>query len=744
MTIGMRASSSSWASYLLGDVDDALATLELAREHLPFFVSQVEHAEYVFHAALILASAGGRARGAERGALLARIRPLEATLGMWSESCPENFRHKHALVLAELGRLDGGRPEHFYLQAIEGAAREGFLQDQAVAQELCARHSLAQGQRHLAAQFFSGAIDAYARWGAPAKFALLQDELARLALPTLHRWGTRSPPTGNGSGLDLLTAFKAAETLSSEVTLDGLLEKMLRICVEAAGARRASLLVERDGQVHLEARFDAEHDTLAVHAHAGLCTAELVSEAIVRQTLKSGEEVVLGNAAEAGAFTRDAYVLAHTSKSILSMAVRHRDHIKAVLFLENELSTDAFTHERLEMLRLLLSQAAISLENARLYDSLRANERLLRDFFEGMPIGVYVLDTRGRAVFANRRATEIAGVAFEPDARVEDVALAYQVYRAGTDQLYPTSRLPVMRALKGEAAMVDDMEIRRPDRSVPVAAWGTPIRGADGAVHYALVAFQDISAQRAMEANRAQLEARLHQAQRLESLGRLAGGIAHDFNNLLMPIMLSSDLALQELPADSPIREELAQVYGAAEQAAALTRELLAFGRQQALEMHELDLNGELQGFARMFRRIVRDDIELELRLDPELGKINGDASQLQRVFMNLGLNAVDAMPHGGRITLETENEPTSQEAVLRITDTGQGMDRETLARIFEPLFTTKPPGKGTGLGLPTVYGIVTQHGGHIDVHSERGKGTTFDIQLPLRRAFFEGRPLEG
>jgi signal transduction histidine kinase len=279
--------------------------------------------------------------------------------------------------------------------------------------------------------------------------------------------------------------------------------------------------------------------------------------------------------------------------------------------------------------------------------------------------------------------------------------------------------------------MMDDLEIRRPDRVTPVAAWGTPIRGEDGGVRYALIAFQDISEQRAMEATRAQLESRLHQTQRLESLGRLAAGLAHDFNNLLMPVVVCSELALEDLDPDSSAHEQVLQVHEAAEQAAKLTRQLLAFGRKQSLDLRDLDLNTELQGFARIFRRLVRNDIQVELHLDPELGKISGDPVQLQRVLMNLGLNAADAMPQGGRITFETANVPAGSEAALRVIDTGLGMDQQTLARIFEPFFSTKEAGTGTGLGLPTVYGIVAQHGGHIDVQSERGKGTTFDIQFP-------------
>ena len=295
--------------------------------------------------------------------------------------------------------------------------------------------------------------------------------------------------------------------------------------------------------------------------------------------------------------------------------------------------------------------------------------------------------------------------------------------------------------------MADDIEIRRADRTVPLAVWGTPIYGRDGTVRYAIVVFQDIGPQRAAEGERRRLEEQLRRAERLESLGRLAGGIAHDFNNLLTPMLLYSELVRDALPIDSPVRESLAEIRSAAERAAGLTRQLLAFGREQVLEPRLIDLNQEVREFQRMFRRLVREDIDIELRLAPILGAIRADPAQIQRILMNLGLNATDAMPQGGQVTLETESIFRRSEGrgaagaagsgrlvpwvALRVRDTGQGMNPETLAKVFDPFFTTKGPAKGTGLGLPTVYGVVAQHGGHLGVQSEPGKGTTFEVLLP-------------
>ncbi|MFT3924504.1 MAG: AAA family ATPase [Myxococcales bacterium] len=751
--LGEYATTRLQLAFVFGDVDGALGWLEQGAQHEDVLACLDIRPVFATYAALSLVAAAERGSPAERATRLARSHVFEAQLSRWAKHCPENYRHKHELLRAELERVEGGSPEPHFHAAIEAAAQAGALHEQALAQELYARFCLSQGHPHVAAQWFRGALDTWSHYGASAKVKQLEEEVVLLSLPAARRW-TTPITSGEGVSFDALTLFKAAETLSSEVVLDKLLEKLMHICVEAAGAQRAALLVERDGQLRLEARLDVERGLLEVSGDHQGNGRILVSEAIVLHTLRSGEDVVLANAAEAGAFTADPYVRARASKSIVSLPVRHRDRITAVLFLENDLSSDAFTKKRLEMLRLLVVQAAISLENARLYDSLRGSEALLRDFLEGMPVGVYVVNPRGEITLANRKAIEITGAPHDPTPTLAQATMAHHIVVAGTNEAYPMERLPASRALQGETVMVDDIAVARRDRTVPIAAWATPIHGQDGAVRYAIVAFQDISAQREMETDRARLEAQLHQAQRLESIGRLSGGIAHDFNNLLTPILIYSELAIGALPEKSPIRAQIAQVRDAAESAASLTRQLLAFGRQQVLEPRELDLNQELLSFERMFRRLVREDIEVRLDLDRAIKLVLADHAQMQRVLMNLGTNAADAMPSSGTITFETRqgtllasdvdqpnDEPPVRRAavVLRVHDTGQGMDTITLDKLFDPFFTTKPPGKGTGLGLPTVYGIVKQHGGEMSVHSEPGRGTTFEITLPC---VTDGTPL--
>jgi signal transduction histidine kinase/CheY-like chemotaxis protein len=238
---------------------------------------------------------------------------------------------------------------------------------------------------------------------------------------------------------------------------------------------------------------------------------------------------------------------------------------------------------------------------------------------------------------------------------------------------------------------------------------------------------------------------RLRLASRLEAVGQLAGGIAHDFNNLLTAISGYSELLLGRLGPGEPMRAELVEIHRAGERAADLTRQLLAFSRIQVLEPRRLDLNVEVREAASMLRRLIGEAIELVLDLDPALGTVEADPGQLHQVILNLAVNARDAMPGGGTLTLATDEVafdrpdrshpevamPAGRWVRLLVTDTGTGMDEQTRARIFEPFFTTKEAGKGTGLGLSTVYGIVKQSGGYIWASSEPGAGTSFEIYLP-------------
>ncbi|MBN1478535.1 PAS domain S-box protein [Candidatus Sumerlaeota bacterium] len=280
---------------------------------------------------------------------------------------------------------------------------------------------------------------------------------------------------------------------------------------------------------------------------------------------------------------------------------------------------------------------------------------------------------------------------------------------------------------------------RRKDGSlIEEEATISPIRDESGEIVAFAAVERDVTREK-------ELEAQLRQSQKMEAVGQLAGGIAHDFNNLILGVLGFTDLAIMSLDADHPSRADLEQVREAAEKAATLTRQLLAFSRRQLLQPEDLDLNAVIANLMRMIRRMIGEHIELEVIPGQSLGTVHADRGQVEQVLLNLCVNARDAMPAGGKITIETENvvfdsghclsHPWAKpgpHVLMTISDTGVGMDQATLGRIFEPFFTTKEMGRGTGLGLAMVYGIMRQHGGMIQAQSEPGMGTTFKLHFPV------------
>jgi len=372
--------------------------------------------------------------------------------------------------------------------------------------------------------------------------------------------------------------------------------------------------------------------------------------------------------------------------------------------------------------------------------ALRASEAKYRNLVERLPLVIYLdnLDEVSSNIYTSPQTRWMLGYSVEE--WVDNPELFVRV-------LHPEDRERVVREMtrdRPEPYMVE-YRIIRPDGAVVwVRDESFVIRDDDGNPLYGQGYLLDITAQKEAEAEGRRLEEALRQAQKMEAIGRLAGGIAHDFNNLLTAIVGYVELARITAHDASPeLRMSLDQIGRAADRAADLTRQLLAFGRKQMLEPRVLDLNEVVSSVEEMFRRTIGEHISLKVELAEELRRVRADRGQIEQVLANLAVNARDAMPEGGELVIRTENVdiddftgrrfelPSGSYAALTIADTGVGMDDTTLARIFEPFFTTKEQGKGTGLGLATVYGIVRQSGGGISVQSWPGEGAVFKILLP-------------
>jgi PAS domain S-box-containing protein len=374
-------------------------------------------------------------------------------------------------------------------------------------------------------------------------------------------------------------------------------------------------------------------------------------------------------------------------------------------------------------------------DRKRAEQALRESENKYHLLLDTLNEGVWAVDKSNVIMFVNPRMASMIGCA-------EDELMGRNIFDflcvpllAEYRELSRRENRPILGQFDGEIIRKDGTHVFTRLKVAPIEAEGGEYIGSIASV-------TDVSEQRKAESEVEKLQQQLVQAQKMEAIGRLAGGVAHDFNNLLTTILGNVELIKAKKLVHGVIGDCAEEIQKASLRAVELTHQLLAFSRKQMLQPKVLDLNGLVENLAKMLRRLIGEDITLELRLGARLGSVKADSGQIEQVILNLAVNARDAMPGGGRLLLETRNAeanesfggcglPPGDYVILTVSDTGVGMDDEVKAHIFEPFFTTKEPGKGTGLGLSTVYGIVKQSGGYIFVDSEMGRGTAFIILLP-------------
>ncbi|MBE0586381.1 MAG: PAS domain S-box protein [Desulfofustis sp.] len=391
-------------------------------------------------------------------------------------------------------------------------------------------------------------------------------------------------------------------------------------------------------------------------------------------------------------------------------------------------------------------------ERVRAEEQVRQSEAYQRALINASPLAVIGISPEGTVLSWNSAAEALFGW------REEEVVGRLLPF-AGDGQKDEFADLR-RRVLAGETISRREVTRRRKDGSpVEVSLSAAPVVGADGSIVSIVGLVEDISQRKQAERDHEMLERQLLQARKMEAIGQLAGGVAHDFNNLLQIIIGHGEILAEKMRPDTGSHHELVQMMNASERAAKLVRQLLAFSRRQVLDMRDLDLNLVLDNCLSMLRRLLGGHISLSIINGHRLATVRADVNQLEQIVVNLCINARDAMPEGGLITIETENVRIDESfrvnhpwarpgryVLLSVTDTGCGMDEDTRSRVFEPFFTTKAMGHGTGLGLATVYGLVKQHEGMIHVYSEVGKGTTFKVYLPAveRAALQVGDKIEG
>lgn len=419
----------------------------------------------------------------------------------------------------------------------------------------------------------------------------------------------------------------------------------------------------------------------------------------------------------------------------LGVPLKSGDKTFGVLVVQSYSEKSRFGQKEADILIFVSQQLASTIQQRRSQEALRRSEERYRSQVQSAVYGLYRSSAKGKFLDVNPALVEMLG--YDSPEELYALDMARDLYVNPEERKRYVDEFSKAERIAG----IETHWKRKNGKAITVRLSGRGGMKYPGEPESFEMICEDVTERRA-------LEEQLMHSQKMEAVGRLAGGVAHDFNNLLTVIKGYSELMLNELTTKDPMHSEVEEILRAAERAASLTRQLLAFSRRQVLEPKVLDLNAVIGNMQKLLKRLLGEDVELRVALDSSLGHVKADPGQVEQVIMNLAVNARDAMPRGGKLTLETRNhvidETYAREhatvlagryAMIAVSDSGIGMDAETASHIFEPFFTTKEMGKGTGLGLSTVYGIVKQSGGYIWVYSEPERGTTFKIYLPIVEA---------
>ena len=541
--------------------------------------------------------------------------------------------------------------------------------------------------------------------------------------------------------VDMAAIMKASHMLSQEIHLDRLLETFMQIVMQNAGAEKGVLLIEQNDQLFVQARGTIDDLGVEISENRSLAECKDVPQSVVLAVAKLKQVLVLGDARIDPEYSQDIYIRNHQTRSILGLPLISQKKLVGVLYLENNLATDVFALDQLELLDALMSQAAISIENAKLYqnieeqleelnqtqDALVESKNWLDQIINVIPEPIFVKDRQHRWILLNDAHCTFTGHSREELLGKSDYDFSPKeqadVFWAKDELVFTTGIENVNEEILSDAQGKLHTIITRKNLY-------TDNKGND----FIVGIIRDVT-------ERVNLEAQLRQAVKMEAVGNLAGGVAHDFNNLLTAILGYCDLLKIRVGNDQRLLGNVENIRKAGKSAATLTQQLLAFSRKQLLQPRVFDLNGVVRDTKKMLRRLIGENIQVEAVLHEDLDRVMADPVLIEQIIINLCVNARDAMPDGGQLILETANVELDEvyarqhvdvqpgpHVLLSVCDTGIGLDSETLSHIFEPFFTTKAKGKGTGLGLATVYGIVKQSRGHITVYSEPGKGTCFKI----------------
>jgi PAS domain S-box-containing protein len=697
----------------------------------PYFF---EVAEYHFFSALSLAGTFHSATDDSRGDQIAALADHHRQLEMWAENCPENFENRSALVGAEIARIEGRYldAERLYEVAIESARTNGFVQNEALAYEVAARFYGARNFETFADAYLRKARDCYLRWGADGKVQQLDRRYPHLIVSEgQHATAIIGSPVQH---LDVASVVKASQAVSSEIELPKLIERLMTIAIENAGAERSLLILPSGDEYRIEAEAQAIGDQIEVTMRQEPITQITCPESLVRYVIRTQESVILDDASKPNLFSANDYLRHRQSKSILCMPLIKQRELAGVLLLENTLTTQAFTPSRIAVLELLAAQAAISLDNTRLYSDLQEREAKIRRLVDANIIGIYIIELGGQIVEANDAFLRMLGY------EREDLVSGHLHWPDLTPpEWHAEDRLRLEKVkTTGRLEPFEKEYFRKDGSRVPVLVGVARFEETGTqAVAFVIDLTERKRAEQEHERLR-QLESDLAHVNRLSVMGELAASLAHEILHPIATARNNARTGMRFLEMSPPNLDETREALGCVVRDVDRAKDIVGRMRdhiKKAPPGRELfDLNGAVTEVTVMVRNaIAKNGITVSTHLMDGLAPILGDRVQLQQVIMNLILNAVEAMSLDDKgvreISIRTEQSQAGGDVLVEVRDSGPGIDQANLERVFEPFYTTKT--SGIGMGLSICRSIVDAHGGRLWVSANEPRGAAFQFTLP-------------
>ncbi|MFC0400013.1 trifunctional serine/threonine-protein kinase/ATP-binding protein/sensor histidine kinase [Paraburkholderia rhizosphaerae] len=716
--------------------DDAAAIAAVAKA-LPFLwttPTQFECAEFHFYAALARAAHCDSVTSVERSRLRQSIAEHHERLAVWASNCAVTFADRVALVGAEIARIDGRDIEalRLYEAAIALARDRGFIHNEALANERAARFCEAHGLRSMADAFLRNARRCYLSWGADNKVRQLDQRYAQLTAEGSAPGPTRTirAPVEH---LDLATVLRVSQAVSGEIVLDKLIDTLMRITIEHAGAVRGLLILTQGNQQRMAAEAVTVGDAITVRRLDEPLNAHALSEAIVQKVLRTHEALILDDATVDSVYAADPYIRERVVRSVLCVPLVNQSKTVGALYLENNLTARAFTPTRITVLHLIASQAAIALENTRLYRDLAEREAKIRRIVDANIIGISFWDLEGPIHSANDAFLQIVGYDREDLAagRLRWTDLTPPEWRVHHDSKWT----PELK-MTGNVQPYEKEYFRKDGTRVPVLVGSTTFdESRNQGVSFVL----DLTESKRAEETLRVMQSELAHVNRVATMGQLTASIAHEVNQPIAATVSNAEAALRWLNRQPPdlkeVREATERIVKEGHRAADVIGRIRALIKKAPPVKDRVSINDAIRDVFELVRgEIVKNDVLVRTELSAGLPVIYGDRVQLQQVLLNLIVNAIEAMSgvaDGARhLSITTRHADDFDGVHVEVRDTGPGLDLERVDLLFETFYSTKA--SGMGMGLAICRSIVEAHGGSLWAYANEPRGAVFLFTLPV------------